>query len=64
MNITELVHPVLEKQINITLKKKALKVKSHFLNFYCPSVIHSVHSTSHLAKNTLVCTGMGVLLHM
>ena len=28
VNITELVHPVLEKQINITLKKKALMVKS------------------------------------
>lgn len=54
----------LKNKVILLLERKHWKWNPHFLNFYCQSAIHSVHSTSHLAKNTLVCVCVGVLLCM
>jgi hypothetical protein len=54
----------LKNKLILLLKRKHWRWNPHFLNFYCPSVIYSAHSTSHLAKNILVCIGVGVLLCM
>jgi len=54
----------LKNKLILLLKRKLWWWNPHFLNFYCPSVIHSAHSTSHLTNNTLVCVCVGVLLCM